>query len=222
MKKTNMEEYAYNELKRAIFNRNVLPGKQLVENTISQKLKISRSPIRAALKKLEDQNLVTIISNKGAFVIHPTREEIKQAYQMREELEIIGVKLAINKITKNDICKLKQLCEEEKITFQNKDIETYIAVNKKIHMTIIEKSGNKYLIEYASKIIDQTNIYLVFYDVFLKVTFNTAFGAKEHFEIIDLLEEKDIELLKQKLHQHIMRTHEDLEVKETNFDINEW
>ena len=222
MKKLNTEDYVYIELKKAIFDRNVLPGKQLVENTISKKLKVSRSPIRTALKRLEDQNLVTIIPNKGAFVIHPTKEEIKQAYQMRTELEIIGMKFSIDKITKNDICKLKQLCEEEKISFQDRNIETYISVNKKFHITIMEKSGNKYLIEYVNKIIDQTNIYLAFYDVFYKVTFNNAFGAKEHLEIIDLLEKKDFELLKQKLHQHIMRTYEDLEIKETSFNINEW
>jgi DNA-binding GntR family transcriptional regulator len=91
MKKVSMEENVYNHIKKAILARKLAPGKQLVENNLSNSLGVSRTPIRNAIKRLSIEGLVDIIPNRGAFVTNPTKEEMIQAYELRAKLEYIAV-----------------------------------------------------------------------------------------------------------------------------------
>jgi len=72
-KKQNSENSVYQKLKTAIRKRYIKQGSQLVEVTLAQKLGVSRTPVRSAIKKLEAEGLVNSIPNRGAFVITPTK-----------------------------------------------------------------------------------------------------------------------------------------------------
>jgi len=212
-----MEQFVYEELKKAILNRGLAPGNQLIENVIAEKLNASRTPIRGALKRLASERLVNIIPNKGAFVIQPTIEEIIQAYEMRKELEIIGVRFGAEKIDENDIKNLKELTEKEILSISKKDIEKYLFVNKEFHMIPVRKSNNKFLIEFTENIIDQTNIYLVLYDLFFDVDMETILSPREHTRIIELLEQKKLDMLEKFLADHLECSLEGIKEKRISY-----
>jgi DNA-binding GntR family transcriptional regulator len=216
-KRKSMEQVIYEDLKNAILNREIAPGAQLVENIIAEKLKISRTPIRGALKRLASEGIVNIITNKGAFVIQPSIEKIIQIYEVRRELEIIAMKFAIDKINKQDIDRLRELVKEELKSYVEKDIERYLCVNKEFHMILANKSNNQFLIEFMEKIIDQSNAYLIFYDVLFYGHTKETRGLNEHKEIIDLVEQKNIKRLEEAFKKHIKGTMESLKVNKRTY-----
>ncbi|KAJ51872.1 GntR family transcriptional regulator [Clostridium tetanomorphum DSM 665] len=150
--KRSMEEVVYETLKNAILNRSLAPGTQLIESTIADRMEVSRTPIRNAIKRLALEGFVTIIPNRGAFIIQPSLEEIIQAYKMREELECIAIKFGIDKIVEDDINILENLVKKELEALTKKDIIEYFSVNKKFHTMLALKSGNKYLIKFVNSI----------------------------------------------------------------------
>ena len=134
----SMEQLVYDKLKHSILHRQLAPGTQLVESTISERLQVSRTPIRNAIKKLASEGLINIIANRGAFVIQPSLDEITQAYEARIELECVAAKLSIERITKEDISNLKLLVEDERDAFRQKDMVKFIKANENFHMTLVK------------------------------------------------------------------------------------
>ncbi|NLM34867.1 MAG: GntR family transcriptional regulator [Clostridiales bacterium] len=213
----SMEQLVYDKLKHSILHRQLAPGTQLVESTISERLQVSRTPIRNAIKKLASEGLINIIANRGAFVIQPSLDEITQAYEARIELECVAAKLSIERITKEDISNLKLLVEDERDAFRQKDMVKFIKANENFHMTLVKKSNNKFLIEFMQKLVNQINVYLQLFDTFYKVNFEESDSIKEHLHIIDLIEKKDYSQLDKSLREHISHSFEDLEINDNSY-----
>lgn len=203
MEKQSMEHYVYNHIKAAILARKLAPGKQLVENSISTALGVSRTPIRNAIKKLALEGLVEIFPNKGAFVTSPSKEEIIQAYELRANLEYLAASKAMNTMTDSDFLEIERIIEDEVMVLSdNKNAEKYIHTNKTFHIAITKKCNNKFLNEFIERLINQTNIYLILYDEFFSVPGQKPYGPNEHQNIIDLMRKKDAANLKTTLDNH--------------------
>ncbi|ASN07295.1 GntR family transcriptional regulator [Virgibacillus necropolis] len=201
-KKESMKQYIYSQLKEAILTRKLAPGKQLVENTISETLNVSRTPIRSAINLLAGEGLVDIVPNKGAFVTNPSKEEILQAYELRKSLEIMAAERSMNNLTEDDYIEMKSIVIKEKAALDNKDIVRYLDANKDFHMIFSKKCENKFLTEFIEKLIKQTSIYLLLFDVYFEDSSQQPYGYKEHLEIIDLFKQKNLSQLKNCLRNH--------------------
>ncbi|PRR78007.1 putative HTH-type transcriptional regulator YdfH [Clostridium liquoris] len=214
--KKSMEQMVYETLKNAILNRTLAPGTQLIESTISEKMKVSRTPIRNAIKDLALEGVVTIIPNRGAFIIQPSVEEIVQAFRMREELECTAIKFGLDKIEKDDIEKLNNIIEEEFKALRDRNIFEYLAMNKEFHMMLAIKSKNKYLIQFTEKIISQISIYLILYDSFYNnsMQFETI---EEHKKMVKAIEIKDAKLLEALIRQHTENGLNDLKIDKIKY-----
>lgn len=216
--KETIEMFIYQKLRDSILQRQLAPGNQLVESVISDKMNVGRTPIRGAIRKLADEGLVNIVPNRGAFVIQPTKEEIIQAYELRMELEQLAARMAVPHMDETDYEQMRRLCDEEGETIRQADIRAYLRINKAFHMTFIRKCANLFLIDFAEKLIDQTNIYLVLYEmVFYRTTAQTAPGAAEHREIVRLFEEKDAESAGTKVRSHIANAMNNLQLDNVRF-----
>jgi len=211
--KKSMEQLAYEKLKDAILRRMLAPGTQLVESTVSEKLKSSRTPIRNAIRRLSSEGLINLIPNRGAFVIQPSKEEIIQAFDIRAELESTGLKFAFDKITDKDIEELKSIAAKEASATKENDHKEYHAMNKAFHMFFARKSGNIFLIEFTEKILDRINVYLQLYDEFYNVKLAEFEGITDHKEIISLLQKKDMERIDKMLRSHIAKSLRSLQIE---------
>ncbi|MEH7347518.1 GntR family transcriptional regulator [Gottfriedia acidiceleris] len=189
IQKSNMEELVYTKIKLSIYNRFIRPGSQLVEAAIAKKLNVSRTPVRAAIKKLEHEGYVQVTPNRGAFVIKPTAEEMKDAYSVRLLLEKQSAGLAAERISKEDIEKLYNLIDEEKRTFDHRDTDSYYKMNDSFHSIIAEASQNKLLLEYVKDIVSRTTIYVVLFDPLDTLKINPS--IEEHISIVKALESRD-------------------------------
>ncbi|TYP79336.1 GntR family transcriptional regulator [Paenibacillus methanolicus] len=210
--------FIYQKLRDSILKRQLAPGNQLVESVISDKLNVGRTPIRGAIRKLAEEGLVNVIPNRGAFVIQPTKEEIVQAYEIRMELEQLAARLAVPYMDETDYEHMQRLCDEEGETIQSSDFRAYLQVNKDFHMTYIRKCANMFLIEFAERMIDQTNIYLMLYEmVFFHTSPQTAPGAAEHRELIQIFRDRNEELAGMKVRSHIANAMKSLQIDNIQF-----
>ncbi|MEK4029082.1 MULTISPECIES: GntR family transcriptional regulator [Bacillaceae] len=217
MKNHSMEHYVYDHIKTAILSRKLAPGKQLVENKISNTLQVSRTPIRNAIKKLALEGLVDIIPNKGAFVTSPTKEEIIQAYELRATLEFLAASQAMKIMTEADFEEIKENIKEENRVLLDKDSEAYVKSNKSFHVAITKKCNNKFLNDFIDRLINQTNIYLLLYDEFFDNPEQEPYSPEEHMYILKLMEQQNEDELKIALENHYKRALKSLSIHYTEY-----
>ena len=123
--KVNMNEYlplrdvVFNTLRQAILRGELKPGERLMEIQLANKLGVSRTPIREAIRKLELEGLVLMIPRKGAEVAEITEKNMRDVLEVRKALEELAVQLACEKITAEEIEEMKKAAEEFRMILKN-------------------------------------------------------------------------------------------------------
>lgn len=208
----NAEEHVYLKLKQAIVKRYIKQGSKLVEDAIARQLGVSRTPVRAAIKRLELEGLAHFVPNKGAVVVKPTLTEIEQTFAVRAHMEKMGVELAAKAISKKEIDGLFLLIEKEKKVFDERDLDEYYVINTAFHMKIAEVSGNKVLCHYVGQLLERTKIYLILFDPFFKFVINPS--AAEHHAVIEALADHDSRKAVRAMEEHLKSALVEMETKE--------
>lgn len=192
----NMNEYlplrdvVFNTLRQAILRGELKPGERLMEIQLANKLGVSRTPIREAIRKLELEGLVLMIPRKGAEVADIKEKNLRDVLEVRSALEILAVRLACERITDKQIAELKRAAKEFKITLANDDITKVAEADVKFHDVIYEATGNKKLIQLLNNLREQMYRYRVEY---LKNESAHAKLLREHEEIISKIENRQIQ-----------------------------
>ena len=118
----SMDEYlplrdvVFNTLRQAILRGELKPGERLMEIQLANKLGVSRTPIREAIRKLELEGLVLMIPRKGAEVAEITEKSLKDVLEVRRALEELAVEIACEKMTAEQIEELKAAAKEFEVT----------------------------------------------------------------------------------------------------------
>jgi DNA-binding GntR family transcriptional regulator len=99
-------------LKAAILSGHFEPGERLGEERLAARMQVSRGPIREALVQLERQGIVVIKRNKGAFVAQLTREDLDEVYTLRRAIEMLAMRLAVERATDQDLQQMQTLVDE--------------------------------------------------------------------------------------------------------------
>jgi DNA-binding GntR family transcriptional regulator len=140
-------ERVYRHLRQEILADQLPPGTELSEVALSRELAVSRGPIREAMGRLAAEGLVTIRPRRGAEVRSLTTQELIDAYQVREALEVMAVRLAIPRITEADLARLDDLIDQMAGHAGRRAVADFFAANVAFHETLCELSGNKKLQE---------------------------------------------------------------------------
>ncbi|SKC72132.1 GntR family transcriptional regulator [Maledivibacter halophilus] len=187
------EDYIYKLIKDKIVRKKLFPNSPIVESKLAESTGISRTPIRAAIKRLNYEGIVTIIPNHGAFISNPTLEEIKAVYECKKLLESAAIKLACVNITDEQLERLEELEYQEIEVHKRNDLYRFIKINDEIHMIIASASKNMVYEKYIYELIQKSNVYLIFYDNFMFTSTDESNALKEHREILNALKARDIE-----------------------------
>ena len=115
--KVNMNEYlplrdvVFNTLRQAILKGELAPGERLMEIQLAERLGVSRTPIREAIRKLELEGLVLMIPRKGAEVAKISEKSLRDVLEVRRSLEELAIELACQRMTEEEINSLEQTQE---------------------------------------------------------------------------------------------------------------
>ncbi len=119
---TTSADYVYQQLRHRIITKQLRPGQRLPEVALASQFEVSRTPVREALRRLASEGLVLLIPNSGARVSSPTRSEIEDAYAVREYLESLAVKLAVNTISESQLGRIDDAVAAEEKAFAERNL----------------------------------------------------------------------------------------------------
>lgn len=196
----------YEQLKADICSGKYKPGQHLLEKELCDDLQVSRTPIRDALVRLQEEGLVVSKPHRGVFVRRLTEKDIRDFYQTRAVLEGLGAKLAALNITEEDKGYLENLRDEMRIIlYEDGDEKKTIELNNKLHDYIFQIANND--------VLDKMRRTLSWAIVLIRVTSWINEQRKyevfeEHEEIIKRIIENKPEQAKLAAETHILKAWE--------------
>ena len=122
-------------------------GAKVPERELCERLGVSRTPMREALKVLASDGLVTLIPNRGAIVRALTREDIDELFPVIGALEALAGELACEVITDSQIAAIEGLHDDMLDHYRNKRLSDYFRCNQQIHESIVRAASNRVLSE---------------------------------------------------------------------------
>lgn len=195
-----LRDVVFQTLRQAILRGELQPGERLMEIQLANKLGVSRTPIREAIRKLELEGLVLMIPRKGAEVAEITEKSLRDVLEVRGSLEELAVELACERITQEQIEELKSAAKEFEITLKDGDLTEYAEADVKFHDVIYHATDNMRLIQLLYNLREQMYRYRVEY---LKRAEVHSSLLDEHQVIIATLENRDKKAAKQAIRKHV-------------------
>ncbi len=201
---TSLRALAYDALKRAITEMDIygqIEDIRLDERQLSQKLGVSRTPIREALTVLEQEGFVRAVPRRGIYVVRKSKKEIIEMIVVWAALESMAARLAAKNATDEQLNELPALFQEFKNEPLSDQLNEYSEANIRFHQAIIRLSG-------CSLISDMTqNLFIhsrAIRSVSLRQDNRAARSINDHMRIIAALEARDAALAERLVREHTM------------------
>jgi DNA-binding GntR family transcriptional regulator len=195
-----LHEEAVDRLRDLIVQGDLVPGQRLNERLLSEKLAISRTPLREAIKLLATEGLVELLPNRGAVVATMDTARLAETLQVMGALEGLAGELACRKSTPEQIAQIRGLHDEMLSMHARGDLAGYFRYNQAIHLKIVEASGNPVLANTYRQL--NVNVRRARYMANLsKERWDAA--VREHEEILRALAARDVTRLKRLLRDHL-------------------
>ena len=183
-----LRDIVFSTLRKAILKGELAPGERLMEKQLAEKMGVSRTPIREAIRKLELEGLVIMIPRKGAEVAKITEQDIKNVLEVRAALESLAVKLACQKMTDEDMQVLLSINDAFTEAARIMDVETVIKKDVEFHDVIYHSTNNEKLVQMINNLREQIYRFRVEY-IRQMSDFKTL--VEEHEEIVKTIMEKN-------------------------------
>jgi DNA-binding GntR family transcriptional regulator len=177
-------EHAFVTLKGWITTGVLAPGATIDQAELSQRLGMSRVPVRMALERLASEGLVELTPRRSAVVMPLSLQEMSDLYAVRDPLERLATELASDRLTDADFEALAGILAQTEEQVRRGDLEGFLASNRAFHMRIYAASGNSVLIRVIGGLWDLSERYRRAY---LQLPARAEESTAEHRRIFDLL-----------------------------------
>ena len=195
-----LRDVVFNTLRQAILRGELKPGERLMEIQLANKLGVSRTPIREAIRKLELEGLVLMIPRRGAEVAEITEQNLRDVLEVREALEELSVKLACEHATQAQIEEMKQAAQVFKESLSGDDVTRIAEADVAFHDAINMATDNQKLIQILNNLREQMYRYRFEY---IKDSSQHERLVEEHKVIYESIVKKDKETASHMAKVHI-------------------
>lgn len=195
-----LRDVVFNTLRRAILKGELKPGERLMEIALADKLGVSRTPIREAIRKLELEGLVVMAPRKGAKVASITERDLNDVLEVRKGMEVLAISLACKRITGEELEKLETIEQSFQKLIESGNLTELAEMDVKFHDTIYQATNNQRLVQLLNNLREQMYRYRMEYlkDIAVRRTL-----AEEHKTICQALRERDEQQAEQYVSIHI-------------------
>ena len=142
-----LRDVVFNTLRDAILTGKLVPGERLMENQLAEKLGVSRTPVREALRMLELEKVVERVPRKGAQVLDMGEKDIVNILEIRSALEGLATSLACKKMSKETLQQLKNMEVDFERAVAENDVERFVDIDEDFHDLIFEATENDKLVQ---------------------------------------------------------------------------
>ncbi|MCR5719960.1 MAG: GntR family transcriptional regulator [Lachnospiraceae bacterium] len=150
-----LRDVVFKTLRQAILTGELKPGERLMEIHLANKLGVSRTPIREAIRKLELEGLVTMIPRRGAEVSQITEKSMQDVLEVRRNLDALCAQLACERISKEELDALEEAKNDFEETVKTKDFKLIAQKDVAFHDIIIKATNNMRLITLINNLSEQ-------------------------------------------------------------------
>jgi len=191
------KEEAYEYIKEAILSNELRPGAAIREMDVAEVLKMSRSPIREALRDLESDGLVVSYASRGVFVASFTPYDVEEISELRILIECWSLEKGFNRITGEELDFVQAAFEK---AWKDGDWELNHRADRLLHKIIVEKSGSSRIAQFMRTLNTQIERVRRVSTTYYK---RSEMSYEEHLEIIRCIRSGDLEKSKEALKRHL-------------------
>lgn len=195
-----LRDVVFHTLREAILKGELKPGERLMELQLAAKLGVSRTPIREAIRMLEQEGLAVTIPRKGAEVAKMTEKDMEDVLQVREALDELAATIACEQMTAEQLDALKNTMREFEEFTKTGNVKKIAEADVKFHDIIYQATGNPKLVNMLNNLREQMYRYRIEY---LKDEKNYPVLIREHSEIVEGLMAKDKAKVTAAMHCHV-------------------
>lgn len=195
-----LRDVVFNTLREAILKGELKPGERLMELQLAAKLGVSRTPIREAIRMLEQEGLAVTVPRKGAQVARMTEKDMEDVLQVRGALDELAVRLATENITPEQLEQLEQARQRFEHSLNSGNVKEIAQADVDFHDAIYQATGNARLVTLLNNLREQLYRYRVEY---LKDRHSYPRLLQEHQEIVDALRRKDKSSASEAMVEHV-------------------
>ena len=205
MESRPIREIAYEVLKHAIITGEIPAGERIVETDYAERLHISRTPLREALRKLERDGLVEYVLRRGVVVRAFTIADVEEIYTIRNALEMLTLPAIIRNATEEDITGLKERLREMDEVMAHGDIETLSPMARAFHSQLTALCRQNRIL----RVIEGQDEFITRFSAMAIRQENRRTQAhEEHYKLVEYVEKRDLEHLEKLMRKHIERSKE--------------
>ncbi len=195
-----LRDVVFNTLREAILRGDLQPGERLMELQLAAKLGVSRTPIREAIRMLEQEGLAVTMPRKGAEVAKMTLKGMEDVLEIRGALDELASQLACERITKEQLERLAARKQDFEDSLKSGDVKLIAEADVNFHDIIYEATGNPKLVNLLNNLREQIYRYRVEY---IKDANNHPILIKEHEAIYQSLLNRNKEDAVIAIHEHV-------------------
>ncbi|SFN34460.1 GntR family transcriptional regulator [Variovorax sp. OV329] len=197
-----LHDQVASRLRTMLIEGHIAPGAKLNERELCEQLRVSRTPLREAIKLLAAEGLVDLLPNRGAVAVKLTEADVINTFELLSALEALSGELAAQRISDEELAELRALHYEMLACFSRRDLSGYYRINARIHAAINDAAGNPVL----------TSTYRSINARVQSLRFRTnqneakwASAVAEHGRMIEALAAHDPVAMRQVLIEHLNR-----------------
>ncbi|WP_035742932.1 GntR family transcriptional regulator [Arthrobacter sp. MA-N2] len=212
------QEGLLERIRRLVLGGEFPPGALLPEAYLAQEFEVSRTPVREALKQLQQEGLVEIRPKVGTFVREPTRREIVELFQLKESLEGLAASLLARRGDVSELSVLRRNLRDSDEAVLTGDKEAYARLVHEFHWTIVRGSDNFKLYEHYERLMNQ----LAYQRLVVRTVEHPgriAASTREHHAVLEMIENKDPFGAESAMRNHVYATSREALITEPALEL---
>ncbi len=194
-----LRDEAYVVLRQAILSGQFKPGDRLVERRVAAELGLSRSPVREAFRRLEQDRLVTV-ARQGVVVQGLTPRDVEELYQIRQQLEALAARLAARQFAPEHLPRLEEILSRTVEAIAANDSAAISAEGIKFHEALADIGDNCHLKWLLASITEEIHRFRTLY---LNIPARSQSALQEHRQILAAVAAHDQDLAGRLMAEHV-------------------
>jgi len=195
-------QHVFDKLRQAIIQRKIAPGEWLVESLIAQKLGVSRTPVREAIHRLENERLIEQQPRGGFIVLGLNRNEIEETFGIRSILEGYAAKLATLKHQPDELKALEKIIKKFQRFLDKRQMDALFEINTEFHDLLYALCKSPRLVHMINDLRDQV---FGFRQILLKDEKLAYTSNHDHIRMLKFMRKRDSEGVEMLVREHILR-----------------
>lgn len=194
---SSLSDQAYQLVKERIISNKLPAGYQVLEEELAGELNMSRTPLREALIRLQDEGLIQMIPRRGVRIVPLSVDDVHEIYQLLTSLETTAAELlAVKKPNQKEADRLQAAVDRMASSLAADDLDSWAKADEQFHRLLVDQCGNRRLANAARTFLDQSQRVRM---VTLRLRERPVRSTEHHGQLVDAIRRADPKLAR-KIH----------------------